>query len=198
MVKSSSLSRSRSPLSVSPLSVSPLSSLDNLRNTKAQDMKLNAPPVRTNTGSTCSNLKNTLDRLDISKLTPEDVQSLMNISENKCPDDAFYLNKLYDIIVESNNRLILTVKDNLSVTRMMTQDVKNLKIQNKQLENEKNNLKTQVDECKSTKSPRKNEIIYPQKNMDIDIEEIQIPLTSRNSARRKTPRKNIQKRPWIY
>lgn len=161
--------------------------------------------------NTCSKLKFTLDRLDLSKLKPEDIQSLINISENKCPDDTYYLNKLYDMIVSFDETLMdkaVGFKNNfddfLYLQRMLTRDVKNLKTQNKKLEDERNQLKTEVNECKSkiTIPPQRDE---RSNNPKISIiranptqEETKIPLTSRSSARRRTPRKNNQKRPWIY
>lgn len=170
--------------------------------------------IKTNSENTCSKLKFTLDRLDISKLKPEDIQSLINISESKCPDDTYYLNKLYDMIVSFDETLMdkaVGFKNNfddfLYLQRMLSKDVKNLKIQNKKLEDEKNQLKIEVNECKSkmpTITQRNDRSNNPQIStirpnpIQEELEEIKIPLTSRSNARRKTPRKNNQKRPWIY
>lgn len=178
--------------------------------------------VRPDSEDTCSKLKNTLDGRDLSKLTPQDIQELLSKSENKCPDDAYYLNKLYDMIVSFDETLMdkaVGFKNNFddfnNLQRMLIRDMKNLKAQNKKLEDERNSLAGQVKECKSRvemkkKEPRKKwDLTTAQKDLEIlksnavhiktppfspssqneyeeeEIEEIQMPPTARGSPRQK-------------
>lgn len=187
--------------------------------------------VRPDSENTCSKLKITLNRLDLSKLRTQDIEALLNISENKCPDDTYYLHKLYDMIVSFDETLMdkaVGFKNNFddfnNLQRMLIRDMKNLKLQNKKLEDERNSLAGQVKECKSRvemkkKEPRKKwDLTTAQKDLEIlksnvahiktppfspssqneypeeEIEEIQMPPTARGSPRQKMKVRQSSKR----
>jgi hypothetical protein len=146
-----------------------------INTTRTQNWKSQVDPriEKTQNETICSKVRDSLGRSNVSALQSQDIQSLLSLGEVKCPQDVIYLNKIYEILLLSEEskqncdkkilESTLNFKNSFNEMRKMLNEVKHQK--NRELEQKENQYKKIVNDTID-----KSKTICNQKIQDMEMQ----------------------------